>query len=71
MAKSCSIKQSLLGDECDSISNVKKRLIEEARKKVIKEFDRRYHVSLEDLKTRLEKKLKEIEGPDFFEMFDL
>jgi hypothetical protein len=59
MAKRCSIKQSKLGDECESITDTKARLMEDARKKAIKEFDRRYQVSLEDLKTRLEKQLKE------------
>lgn len=59
MAKRCSIKQSRYVDECESVTDTKSRLMEDARKKAIKEFDRRYQVSLEDLKTRLEKQLKE------------
>jgi len=60
MSNKCSVKPRKVGnDECEDTSLTKTRLMDDARKKAIKEFDRRYHVSLEDLKTRLEKELTE------------
>jgi len=59
MSKKCAVKQSRLGDRVEEVSDTKTRLMNEAKKKALKEFDRRYQVSLEDLKTRLEKELTE------------
>jgi len=59
MSRACAIKQSRIGDECESVLDAKRRLMEDAKNKASKEFDRRYQVSLEDLKTRLENELTE------------
>jgi hypothetical protein len=50
------VKTSLEGD-CESEKHAKARIIAEARKRAQKEFDRRYEVSSEDLKTSLEKEI--------------
>ena len=59
MAKKCSIKQTKVGDECDSIKDTKERLMEIDKKKAMKEFERRYQISVDDLRSRLEKELAE------------
>jgi len=59
MSKKCAVKQSRLGDKIEEVRDTNKRLMDDARKKALKEFDRRYQVSLEDLKTHLEKELTE------------
>jgi hypothetical protein len=50
------VKTSAEGD-CESEKEAKARIIAEARKRAKKEFDRRYEVSSEDLKTSLEKEI--------------
>jgi hypothetical protein len=59
MSKACAIKQSRIGDQCDSVIDANQRLMEEAKKKASKEFDRRYQVSLTELKSKLEEELTE------------
>ena len=54
MKKECSIKKEALGDVCESEDELAKRMREIARKKIAKEFDRRYDASSEDMKIRLE-----------------
>jgi hypothetical protein len=57
MEKHCGIKQSKVGDQCESDKQMKNRIIDDARKKALKEFDRRTEISLEYLRTSLEKEL--------------
>jgi hypothetical protein len=59
MSKKCAVKQSRVGDSVEEVKDTKRRLMDDSKKKALKEFDRRYQVSLEDLKTRLEKELTE------------
>ena len=59
MSRACAIKQSRIGDECDSVIDAKQRLMEDAKKKASKEFDRRYQISLDDLRSKLENELTE------------
>ena len=54
MEKDCSIKRDPLGDECESDDAAAKRMREIARKKITKEFDRRYEMSSEEMKQKLE-----------------
>ena len=55
MKKDCSIKHDPLGnDKCESDDEVAKRMREIARKKITKEFDRRYDLSSEEMKKKLE-----------------
>ena len=55
MEKDCIIKRDPLGDDtCESDDTVAKRMREIARKKITKEFDRRYEMSSEEMKRKLE-----------------
>jgi hypothetical protein len=55
MEKDCSIKRDPLGDDtCESDDQVAKRMREIARKKITKEFDRRYEMSSDEMKGKLE-----------------
>lgn len=54
MEKKCSIKKDPLGDTCESDDQAAKRMREIARNKITKEFDRRYDMSSDDMKVRLE-----------------
>jgi len=52
--KDCYSKKGPLGDVCESDDETARRMREIARKKIEKEFDRRYDVSTDDMKVRLE-----------------
>ena len=55
METKCVIKRDPLGDDkCESDDEVAKRMREIARKKITKEFDRRYEMSSEEMKHKLE-----------------
>jgi hypothetical protein len=55
MEKTCLIKRDPLGDDtCESDDVVAKRMREIAHKKITKEFDRRYEMSSEEMKHKLE-----------------
>lgn len=57
MIPQCSIKKSALGDTCEDADDVAKRMREIAHKKITKEFDRRYDMSSEEMKSNLEKEI--------------
>ena len=57
MVPQCSIKKTPLGDTCEDTDDVAKRMREIARKKITKEFDRRYDMSSEEMKLKLEKEI--------------
>lgn len=50
----CSIKKTELGDTCEDTDDVAKRMRKIAYKKITKEFDRRYEMSSEEMKLKLE-----------------
>lgn len=50
----CYFKKDPLGDICESDDQSAKRMREIARKKITKEFDRRYEISIDDMKKELE-----------------
>jgi len=52
--KDCYLKKDPLGDVCESDDGAARRMREIARKKIAQEFDRRYDVSSDDMKVRLE-----------------
>lgn len=54
MEKKCSIQTNQLGDTCENEEDTAKRMREIARKKIAKEFDRRYEISSDDMKVKLE-----------------
>jgi hypothetical protein len=54
MEPKCSIKRDPLGDTCESDDAAAKRMREISRKKITKEFDRRYELSSEEMKQKLE-----------------
>ena len=57
MVPECSIKKTQLGDTCEDTDDVAKRMREIARKKITNEFDRRYDMSSEEMKSKLEKEI--------------
>jgi hypothetical protein len=59
MAKKCNTKQATISDECESVRETKQRLMEIDKKKALKEFERRYQITVDDLRNRLEKELAE------------
>ena len=59
LSKKCfqKIKNPIVGNECESTKDAEKRMGEIARKKALKEFDRRYELSKEDTIENLEKQI--------------